>query len=90
MRYSILFPILVAVVLTGGATFFITKSVCSNSNSESQVVAYLKEKEAEKTAYAKKQMEADREASKRSAEARRNASESLRNPNRNRDSQKGE
>ncbi len=54
MRNSILVPILLAVVLTGGATFFITKSVCSN-NSESQVVAYLraKEAEAEKAAYPK-------------------------------------
>ncbi len=65
MRYSILFPILVAVVLTGGATFFITKSVCSNS--ESQVVAYLKGKEAE----AEKQREADQKMADQAAEARR-------------------
>lgn len=57
MRNSILVPILVAVVLSSGTTFFITKSVCSN-NSESQVVAYLKQKEAE----AEKQREAAQEA----------------------------
>jgi hypothetical protein len=87
MRNSILFPILVAVVLTGGATFFITKSVCSNS--ESQVVAYLKAKEAEaeKSAYPLGRQAAEN-ASKQAAEAWRKVDELLSNPNRHRDSQK--
>ncbi len=74
MRYSIFFPIVVAVVLSSSATFFITKSVCSNS--ESQVVAYLKEKEArecaeaEKAAYPMGRAAAEK-ANEQAAEARR-------------------
>ena len=87
MRNSILVSIIVAVVLTGGATFFITKSVCSN-NSESQVVAYLKEKEAEERARTKKQLAADATASKEASEAYRKLDERMKNPNWYRDSQK--
>ena|GEM_PF-3725005 len=86
LRFSSIVPLVAVAVISSGTTFFITKSVCSNS--ESQVVAYLKAKEAEEEVRIKKQMEADAKASKIASEERRKLSERMKNPNWYRDSQK--
>ncbi|PWU10195.1 MAG: hypothetical protein C5B47_02530 [Verrucomicrobia bacterium] len=75
ISFSSIVSLVAVAVISSGTTFFITKSVCSNSK-ESQVVAYLKEKDARERAEAEKAAypmgrEAAKRADEQMCEARR-------------------
>lgn len=69
LSFSSIVPLVAVAVISSGTTFVITKSVCSNS--ESQVVAYLKGKEAEERARLDKQRKAEEEVGRRMAEVKK-------------------